>query len=66
VCGLDEIQDLYFEGHSRGGTDLTSNTLASMAYKANSRVSIQNALRWLQVNRRASLNKSGWLTQNVL
>jgi hypothetical protein len=37
-----------------------------MAYKAKSRVSIQNDLRWLQVNGHAFSNKAGWLTQNVM
>jgi hypothetical protein len=66
VSGLDEVQDLYFEGHSRGGMDLTTNTLTCMAYKAKSRVSIQNAFRWLHVDGHASSGKSGWLTQNVM
>jgi hypothetical protein len=46
--------------------DLTTNTLACMAYKAKSRISIQNALRWLHVDGHASCGKSGWLTQNVV
>jgi hypothetical protein len=66
VFGLEEVQELYFEGHSRTGADLATNTLACMAYKAKSRVSIQNALRWLHVGGHASCGKSGWLTQNVV
>jgi hypothetical protein len=62
VSGPCEVQELYFEGHSRGGTDLSTNTLVYMAYKAKSRVSIQNALRWLHVDGHASCGKSGWLT----
>ena len=48
------------------GTNLTANTLASMAYKAKNRVSIQNALRWLYVSSHLSCSKIGWLVQNVM
>jgi hypothetical protein len=61
VSRLDEVQELYFEGHSRGGIDLITNTLACMAYKAKNRISIQNALRWLYVDGHISSRKSGWL-----
>jgi hypothetical protein len=66
VSGPEEVQELYFKGHLRGRADLTTNTLACMAYKAKSRVSIQNAFRWLHVSGHASSGKSGWLTQNVV
>jgi hypothetical protein len=66
MSNAEEIQELYFDGHSKGGSDLTTNTLASMAYKAKSRVSIQNALRWLHVNSHVSCSKVGWLLQNVM
>jgi hypothetical protein len=33
---LDEKHELYFESHFKKVTDLTTNTLASIAYKAKS------------------------------
>ena len=66
VSNVEETQELFFDRHSRGGTGLTANTLASMAYKAKSRVSIQNALRWLYVSSHPSCSKIGWLVQNVM
>jgi hypothetical protein len=62
----NEIQELYFEGHSKERTGLTTNILACMAYKTKNRVNIQNALRWLYASTYASCNKSGWLTQKVV
>jgi glycerol kinase len=50
----------------KGRSDLTTNILASMAYKAKSRVSTQNALRWLHVDYYVSYSKIRWLLQNVI
>jgi hypothetical protein len=66
VSNADEVQELYFDDHSKGGSDLTTNTLASMAYKAKNRISIQNALRWLHVNSHVLCSKVGWLLYNVM
>jgi uncharacterized membrane protein YfhO len=66
IFGLYEIQKLYFEGHSKKQTDLITNTLTSIIYKAKSRVSIQNVLCWLHVNTSALCSKLKWLTQNIM
>jgi hypothetical protein len=39
MSNAEEVQELYFDGHLKRGTDLTAKTLISMAYKAKNRVS---------------------------
>lgn len=66
MLGSNKIQELYFEGHSKGRIHLTTNILVYVAYKAKNRVKIQNALRQLYASTHASCNKFGWLTQNIV
>lgn len=56
--GLDEVQKLCFDGHSKKVYDLIPNTFATMAHYAKKHASIQSALPCLHVNHKQSRVKS--------
>ena len=66
LSNAEEVQELYFDGHSRKVINLTANTLASVTNKAKSKVSLKNPLRWLHVNTHILCSKFGWLIHNVM